>query len=401
MLIPRCELTQSDDKVFITIYAPYAVVADSEIYVDEDDFRFFSKPYYLRLKLPGGVLETGNKCVTYETDGGKFIVTLEKAVPSETFPNLDLISSLLVKRTNKFPTAPTIIVEGEDEYQEDSNTEEEDCFLSHFDEVIDQNEAKINIGTGPLTQQKYGFCNKYSNSFQGFTYEVGELFDLPEPDVTQASTRSQLRKEREKKDFSEDHYLADYFNAEVIEDAMKYTAPWEMDMLQNNFSSLGSLDADEFDQLKNIICHRWIRLQKKYITLGLVDILLAYCYDHRSTEEEPTSESAWTINKLSSTLCWCERFESLNDVIVAFIRRSLCYPLLRNWELSLRVIYDVQLLLMSSKLYLQKCLLKIHKLFNASEPRYLLNRIYIDDYCHWIAYVDTSELVSIAKEISE
>ena len=48
MLIPRCELMQTDAKVNITIYAPYANVADSEIYVDKDDFRFFSKPYYLR-----------------------------------------------------------------------------------------------------------------------------------------------------------------------------------------------------------------------------------------------------------------------------------------------------------------------------------------------------------------
>jgi hypothetical protein len=39
---------------------------------------------------------------------------------------------------------------------------------------------------------------------------------------------------------------------------------------------------------------------------GLLDIIAAYCYDHRTTEGDPTSESAWTINKLSATLSWFE-----------------------------------------------------------------------------------------------
>ena len=58
-------------------------------------------------------------------------------------------------------------------------------------------------------------------------YEVAEIFDLLDPDVTLASHRSQLRKEREKSDFNEDHYLADFFNAEDIEDVMKFVVPWE------------------------------------------------------------------------------------------------------------------------------------------------------------------------------
>ena len=40
--------------------------------------------------------------------------------------------------------------------------------------------------------------------------------------------------------------------------------------------------------------------------LGLVDILYAYAYNHRTTEGENTVESAWTMCKLSATLSWFE-----------------------------------------------------------------------------------------------
>jgi protein SHQ1 len=45
---------------------------------------------------------------------------------------------------------------------------------------------------------------------------------------------------------------------------------------------------------------------RQALYFGLFDIIAAYCYDHRTTEGESTSESAWTINKLSATLSWFE-----------------------------------------------------------------------------------------------
>ena len=44
----------------------------------------------------------------------------------------------------------------------------------------------------------------------------------------------------------------------------------------------------------------------KPLYLGLVDLLFAYCYDHRTTEGEGNVESAWTMCKLSSTLSCLE-----------------------------------------------------------------------------------------------
>lgn len=48
MLTPKFELTQTETKVCITVYAPYTNISETEIYVEKNDFRFFSPPYYLR-----------------------------------------------------------------------------------------------------------------------------------------------------------------------------------------------------------------------------------------------------------------------------------------------------------------------------------------------------------------
>lgn len=48
MLTPRFDLTQDDEQLIISIYARYANIRDTEVYVEATDFRFHSAPYYLR-----------------------------------------------------------------------------------------------------------------------------------------------------------------------------------------------------------------------------------------------------------------------------------------------------------------------------------------------------------------
>ncbi len=102
--------------------------------------------------------------------------------------------------------------------------------------------------------------------------------------------------------------------------------------------------------------------------LGLIDIIFAFAYNHRTTEGEANVrfqftlmynaqyvlcddccvllmqvESAWTICKLSPTLSWLEVYRgSVHDVVYSCIRRSLCYPLYRHWELSLALLQDTR-----------------------------------------------------------
>jgi hypothetical protein len=48
MLTPKFELTQTETKVCVIVFAPYTNISETEIYVEKNDFRFFSPPYYLR-----------------------------------------------------------------------------------------------------------------------------------------------------------------------------------------------------------------------------------------------------------------------------------------------------------------------------------------------------------------
>ncbi len=40
--------SQNDEFLYVTIYAPFTNLDDTEVFMDGTDFRFFSKPYYLR-----------------------------------------------------------------------------------------------------------------------------------------------------------------------------------------------------------------------------------------------------------------------------------------------------------------------------------------------------------------
>lgn len=137
------------------------------------------------------------------------------------------------------------------------------------------------------------------------------------------------------------------------------------------------------------------------LLLGLVDIIFAYAYNYRTTEGENTVESAWTINKLSSTLCYFETFTNINDVIMACCRRCLGFPLYRHWNLMQFVLEDTKRIFTLGRRKLLKCLLEIHDLFNDDDPRFILNDLYITDYCVWIQKISDKKLNSLAKTLQK
>lgn len=57
--------------------------------------------------------------------------------------------------------------------------------------------------------------------------EVLEILDLPDPDVTPASSRTPLRLDREVKDFSDEHYLADHVYRSSIDEVIAFETFWE------------------------------------------------------------------------------------------------------------------------------------------------------------------------------
>jgi hypothetical protein len=91
-----------------------------------------------------------------------------------------------------------------------------------------------------------------------------------------------------------------------------------------------TLCAEDIERLKDFPVREYILTphDQQALYLGLFDIIAAYCYDHRTTEGDSTSESAWTINKLSATLSWFEVINfSVTTIHIYFVIESVHEPL--------------------------------------------------------------------------
>lgn len=216
------------------------------------------------------------------------------------------------------------------------------------------------------------------------------IIDNPDPDNLSIEKRKSLRLEGESEKFDQDHYLADYFDdSEMINEAiLNFEPEWNS----------GEYSQEEIDCLKNLPKKTFIldKEQKFYSFLGLVDILYAYCYNNRINMGEINVESGWTVAKLSSTLSWFDVFQSIEECIIACFRRSLCFPLYRNWKLSEKCLLDLINLMRLDIKAIIKVLIEIRKIFIDTDCRYILNDLYINDYIVWLQYVDNKKIEGLA-----
>jgi len=150
------------------------------------------------------------------------------------------------------------------------------------------------------------------------------------------------------------------------------------------------------------------------ILSGLISILVAYSYDYRITGGEPTVESGWTIATLSPLLSWLDdvidpsvwvnekeeentnettssssSFALLEAVSVACVRRMLCYPYIRRWDLAMLALSDCVMILLKGRRTILRALLAIRRIFKTEDARYLLNKLFMDDMCVWVQAVDS------------
>ncbi|KAI1297287.1 Protein SHQ1 -like protein [Halotydeus destructor] len=391
MLTPSFKLSQDDNYVYIEIKAPHARLADSEIDFYDEDFKFFAHPYYLRLHLPKQVVENGNEYAKWDVDTFMFNIRLPKKVPGEHFEGLDMLTQLLtVPESKKAKAIPKIeVIDGEDEEQD-----EEDDYDWHVEQKVwnEEDERK-------LSGQNYGFANKYSGVFSRLGDESYLLVDVQEPDSKSPLERKKERQAAELLLFDEDHYLADMHEQCEVMDSILECNPFSIsNIMSEHFST-----EEEF-RMKNLPRKSFLleKSEQRKLLLGMIDILFGYCYDLRANEGEHNVESAWTLCKLSSTLSWLDCFDSIQEVLISSVRRSLCFPLYRNWQLSNRVVNDVVHVLKSGKRCIIKCFLDIHQLMNESgDSRYILNDLYITDYCVWLQKVNESTFSALAAAIEE
>ena len=174
--------------------------------------------------------------------------------------------------------------------------------------------------------------------------------------------------------------------------------------------------------------------EEKYIIYNLYDILFAYCYEYRITSGEFTVESASNITLLSSVLSWCDQISDnldenkpklsgnltgkisgktenkleinkndlrLKEMINSICKRSLIYPYIRYYKYTLLILRDISKLLICGKKYILKALLQIKILYEHTHNYYILNKIYINDYCVYIQTLSNNTLASYAKEYND
>ncbi|XP_022123460.2 protein SHQ1 homolog [Pieris rapae] len=377
MLTPSFKLSQDENHVFISVHAPYTNIGETDIDVDGENVLFVSSPYFLRLRLPGRILENEQSKGSYICDSGDFNLTFDKENPGEHFENLDMITSLLAPRD--IPNLNPNLVE---------MLEEDGITIEH--EEQDQ---------GTSNQYGYGFACKITTKFHDIGNEFPQIFALKVPEEVSIQERHELRKKYENLKFSSDHYLADLYDDELINPYLTSKMQWD----EKSFDDNAAFTEDQISLLKELPNKHYIltKSEHKQVFLSLVDILYGYCYDKRTTLNESTVESSWTINKMSSTLSWFCIYNDMKDVLVSCYRRALIFPIFRNFELCHKVKSDVVLLLKKNKKCVIKCLIDIHSMFNTSnDARYILNQLYINDYLIFLQKCRSEELIELSHNLA-
>ncbi|XP_072016545.1 protein SHQ1 homolog [Amphiura filiformis] len=428
MLTPSFQLSQDDTFLTIVIKARYAKISEAEIYVDGAIFKFYSKPYFLRLTLPGCIIEDGRESAKYDADKGYFTVTVPKETQGEYFDGLDMLTTLLApvgKTSATEPVLEVIDTPAGNEHDQEITYGEDEAGKEEAEEEEEEEEIDWQVPQEPFVEDEmsmggstyYGFANRRTGVFERLQDELCGIVDIPKPDCMTLSARREERQQAEQLKFDEDHYIADFLEDDCIQSVLEYKPPWDVDyrklmkgqsdegkLLGPEISdSLVVLSEEERDQMMKLSKKNYLLDQKTEasVLLGLIDVLFAYAYDVRTTEGEHSVESAWTICKLSPTLSWLDWFTSLDDVINACFTRGLCYPLYRHWQLNLQVLEDVTMMFHLGRKQLLKCLLDIHRILSQDEPHYILNDLYITDYCVWIQSIGRAKILSLAQALDK
>ncbi|KAJ1842021.1 hypothetical protein LPJ73_005928, partial [Coemansia sp. RSA 2703] len=188
MITPRFSVEQDDARVYVKIHAPHVRAQTVEFDVDEDQFKFYASPYYLRLTFPGKVVEDETSSASFDAAAGDISVSLAKQVHGENFENLDLLTSLLATRREKLADDS----QGEERIKRPI-IEELGATISVEDQVAILNDEDFdwelpqnipNAVSEPLviSQTKYGFNEQYSGFLTHVHSTANEINEVADPE---------------------------------------------------------------------------------------------------------------------------------------------------------------------------------------------------------------------------
>ena len=286
-------------------------------------------------------LPLAHSCV-YDVDAGTFTIQIPKVTEGEVFEGLDLLTSLLAKRkvapTASAAAGPLIEVVGVDggpaagserESAAAADADDADVSLLGRDPDADAEELEWEIEQEvPVAAElsldgatMYGFDEKYTGVLGRLATEIPGIVDLDNPEQTAAADRYACRIKAEDKRWDVDHYAADYAEPEQCQHFIDFEPGWRRWSPPDG----GTIAFSEAEQeaMRRLPRKEYMVANKKTELLGLIDIVYAWCYDHRTTTGDPTVESAWTIATLSSTLSFLARHRSVRECAIGCFRRAL------------------------------------------------------------------------------
>ncbi|GAU95327.1 hypothetical protein RvY_06961 [Ramazzottius varieornatus] len=418
MLTPRFTLSQNERHLIVHIRVPFAKISETEVEVVSNELYFYSKPYHLRLYLTGDVVEEDVE-TDYQAAEATFDIRMRKKAPGTHFPDLEMITKLLtppgswrIKTIEELDAAfVTPVTENYDPTKE-SVASIAAGFDWHYPQTIppaletDGGTVQPPTSAPVHVPHKYGFGLQQSGVFHGLTEELRMVIDIKDVDSLSSEEVHAIREKIELEAFDPDHYLADMFCNEEIHEVMDYK-PWWKDQPTSpvDVALHGRYTEEELDILKELPRqHLHVHPENLRATWNtLAELVFSFAYDHRITLGEPTVESSWTVAKLSPALSCLDSLPSAEAALLSCFRRSLCFPLYRNFELATLVVKDVQAIFGLGRWALLKCLLAIRKMFGSTqENRYILNDLYIISYCVWIQNIDEKEVADfLTREVAK
>ncbi|CCM02849.1 uncharacterized protein FIBRA_04961 [Fibroporia radiculosa] len=425
MITPRFACSQTETAVIVTMYCPSIRASDVEINVDETLFSIHVNPYFLRLNFSNSLLDDEDASASYDAASGNLTVTLTKEVKGQEFKDLDLLAKLLAPRPSEQVLEDPVIevldsVDAEGSVDDELAAKTQNLTLEQH-EILQaaQNDWQLPQEIpAPLPAIKmtsvchYGFLNMHSGYFRHVAHTENEVNELgADAEACPPDERRRLRLKHEEDKWDEEHYIADFIEDEYIEELSTWQNPYT--------TSAGEFQYTEDENMAMLRLPRKEYLSSPQQThdlyLTLLTLLFSYAYETRSTQHDPTPESAWTLSSLTPAFSaldpppYCgtssdsAQFTAaeLTATFAASYRRALAFPLYRSFALCEICRMDVAALIARGKRVVTRCLLEMKQILDHHEVYYVYGKIWVDDFCVWcLAYASDDVLKGLGDAVS-
>lgn len=424
MITPKFSCSQTEVSVIASIYCPSVRAADVEIDVDDAVLTVHINPYFLRLSFPYSVVEDDKSSAQYDPSSGYLTITLTKSVKGQHFPDLDLLAKLLAPRPSCSHSRPSIeVLESRHTLADDiADISKRTDALSLDDEFAQaaRNEWQLpqaipDPASEFRTSSKryYGFLDAFTGYFTHATHTENEINELgDDAEARNAEERRTRRIAHENEKWDEEHYMADYAEDEYIQELINWHNP------DLTYAAELVITEDEKMAMLRLPRKEYIMdsFQEHNLYLTLITLMYAHAYDKRTTLNDPTAESAWTICNLVAPFSALDpppyspvEFSGvaldftdaeLTSTLVTSYRRSLTFPLYRSFQLAERCRQDVAAAFRRGKRLITKYLLELKDILDHHDVYYVYSKIWVEDFCVWIqAGASDAVLVRIGEKL--